>query len=64
MKRKIILLQDIKHSKGNLKHNDIGEAAFGCESNGKIPVWFVKHRREFYWFPIWLKKEQVEILEK
>lgn len=57
-RRKYKLLEDIKLPQGNLKKGEIGEGL--CLQGGIVVVWFTKHQREFYWYPITLDMTQVK----
>lgn len=54
------LLFDIKHCKGNLKKGEVGDGQ--KISDKRYIVWFEKHHREFYWYPLFLNQNEFEII--
>jgi len=52
----------ISHRKGNISIGDIGQTQLSYlndEIMEQIPIWFEKHRREFYWYPVWIIKTNI-----
>lgn len=59
---------NVHHSKGNIKIDDIGtvDEIYFTEQhliyNDKIPIYFRKHQRVFYWYPVWMKPDEFDII--
>lgn len=51
---------NVEDKRGKILVGDEGETSSVIpQSRGKYPVWFKKHKREFYWFPVWMKIEEI-----
>jgi len=61
--KRVVLKIDIKDKRGNLSVGDKGKTtSIIAHSDGLYPVWFEKHRKEFYWYPLFLSKENFDFI--
>ena len=63
--KKVVSKIIVRDKRGNINIGDKGETtSILPHSNGLFPVWFKKHEREFYWYPLFMKPEDIEFITK
>ena len=61
--KKVISKIKVKDKRGNISIGDKGETTGVIpHSDGKYPVWFIKHQRPFYWYPVFMKENEIEFI--
>jgi len=61
--KKVVSKIEVKDKRGKILIGDEGETTgIIPHSDGKHPVWFKKHKREFYWHPVFMKAEEIKFI--